>query len=53
MTSREEIALQLTKSVVEKTNISRYDDAAQEISNIYNTIYKNIETHETDPMTIL
>lgn len=53
MTSREEIALQLTKTILENSNISKFDNVQNEVSSIYNGIYRGIETHNSEPITVL
>lgn len=53
MTSREEIALQLTKSIIENSSLAKFNDVGNEVSNVYNTIYGNIETKSEKPMEVL
>nr|DAI65600.1 MAG TPA: hypothetical protein [Caudoviricetes sp.]DAL47099.1 MAG TPA_asm: hypothetical protein [Bacteriophage sp.]DAZ39643.1 MAG TPA: hypothetical protein [Caudoviricetes sp.] len=45
MTSKEDIALQLTKTIIENSTLAKMPDPAHIIYNIYNEIYNNIEVH--------
>lgn len=51
MTSREEISLQLTKSIVEKIGFS-VDTVKTLPYEIYNSIYDNIKTQDTKPKNL-
>jgi hypothetical protein len=45
MTSKEDIALQLTKTIIENSNLAKMPDPAHLTYDIYNEIYNNIETY--------
>lgn len=49
--TKEEIALQLTKSVIEKISFSP-DEVKTIPYEIYNSIYKNIKTSNDEPINI-
>ena len=53
MTSREDIALQLTKSIIDKSSVAQFDEVSKVITNIYNDIYNGIETHNEKPIEVL
>ena len=48
MTSREEIALQITLKVIDRISFSSYQDAKTYPHEIYNSIYENIKTKNSD-----
>ena len=49
MTSREEISLQLTLATLNHISIAREDIGTQAYE-IYNSIYENIKTSDTEPV---
>lgn len=51
MTSREEIALQLTKSVIDKISFT-YENVKTLPYEIYNSIYSNINTKGSEPIDV-
>lgn len=46
MTSKEDISLQLTKTIIENSSLAKMPDPAHVIYDMYNAIYNNIETHD-------
>ena len=53
MTSREEIALNLTKTILENSNVAKFNDVSTVVVNIYNDIYNNIESRTSKPVEVL
>lgn len=53
MTSREDIALQLTKAIIDNSTLSKINNPHIAVVNIFNGIYKGIETHNEKPIEIL
>ena len=53
MTSREEIALQLTLKVIERTSFNDYNAVKTHPYEIYNSIYENIKTNDSDPIQVI
>ncbi len=53
MTSREEIALQLTLKVIEKTSFNSFEAVKTHPYEIYNSIYENIQTKTSKPIEVL
>ena len=53
MTSREEIALQLTLKVIERTSFNDYTAVKKHPYEIYNSIYENIKTDDSEPVQVL
>lgn len=53
MTSREEIALSLTKTILENSSVAKFTDVSTTVVSIYNDIYKGIETKSEKPMEVL
>ncbi len=53
MTSREEIALQLTLKVVERVSFSDYNAVKTHPYEIYNSIYENIKTNDSEPVQVI
>lgn len=61
MTSREEIALQLTLASIEKitiiskstNSVTTIENLAKDVKDFYNHIYQNIDAHDTKPIKVL
>ena len=51
--SKEEIALQLTLKVIERTSFNSFDEVKKHPYEIYNSIYDNIKTKNSNPVDVL
>ena len=51
--SKEEIALQITLKVIDRISFSSYDEVKKMPYEIYNSIYDNIKTKNSNPVDVL